>query len=122
MGASLLRYLLDGDVPKLDAARLDLSADKLFADLEGRDLSDVVLERGVTVDIPGIGAVPVPILATKGDKQLIIGVHGPLTLDLAPTPELHEAKEYGVPVKLVDDLIISRNLPFATSDVIRRLS
>lgn len=122
VGASLLRYLLDDDVPTLDPARLDLSADKLFADLESRGLDDIVLERSVTVDIPGIGAVPAPILATKGDKQLIIGVHGPLTLDLAPTPELHEAKEYGVPVKLVDDLIISRNLPFATSDVIRRLS
>jgi hypothetical protein len=66
--------------------------------------------------------VPAPILATKGNQLLIIGVHGPLTLDLAPTRELHEAKEYGIPVKLVDDLIISRNLPFATSDVIRRLS
>jgi hypothetical protein len=122
VGASLLRYLLDGDVPTLDPARLDLSANKLFADLKSRDLDDVVVERGITVDIPGIGAVPAPILATKGGKQLIIGVHGPLTLDLAPTPEMHEAKEYGVPVKLVDDLIISRNLPFATSDVIRRLS
>ena len=122
VGASLLRYLLDAQVPTLDQARLDQSADKLFADLESRDLDDVVLERGVTVDVPGIGAVPAPILATKGNQQLIIGVHGPLTLDLAPTRELHEAKEYGVPVKLVDDLIISRNLPFATSDVIRRLS
>lgn len=122
VGASLLRYLLDGDVPTLDHARLDLSANKLFADLESRDLEDVVLERGVTVDVPGIGTVHAPILATKGDKQLIIGVHGPLTLDVAPTPELHDAKEFGFPVKLVDDLIISRNLPFATSDVIRRIS
>ena len=122
VGASLLRYLLDGAVPMLDQYRLDSSADKLFADLASRDLADVELARGVSVDVPGIGAVLAPILATKGSQQLIIGVHGPLTLDLAPTPELHDAKEYGVPVKLVDDMIISRNLPFATSDVIKRLS
>lgn len=122
VGASLLRYLLDDDVPVLDQARLDSSADKLFADLISRDLADVELARGVSVDVPGIGTLLAPILATKGSQQLIIGVHGPLTLDLAPTPELHDAKEYGVPVKLVDDMIISRNLPFATSDVIKRLS
>ena len=49
-------------------------------------------------------------------------MHGPLTLDLAPTQELHDAKEFGVPVMLVDDMVISRNLPFATSEVIKRLS
>ena len=122
VGASLLRYLLDGDEPTLDQARLEQSADKLFADLKSRDLEGVDLERGALVEVPGIGTVPAPLLATKGSQQLIIGVHGPLTLDLAPTRELHEAKEFGVPVKLVDDLIISRNLPFATNDVIRRLS
>jgi len=122
VGASLLRYLLDGDVPTLDQARLDSSADKLFADLISRDLADVELARSASLDLPGIGTVLAPILATKGDQRLIIGVHGPLTLDLAPTMELHDAKEFGIPVKLVDDMIISRNLPFATSDVIKRLS
>ena len=122
VGASLLRYLLDGDVPSLDQARLDSSADKLFADLVSRDLAAVELARNVSLDLPGIGTVLAPILATKGDQRLIIGVHGPLTLDLAPTIELHNAKEYGIPVKLVDDMIISRNLPSATSDVIKRLS
>lgn len=122
IGASLLRYLLNGDVPRLDQVRLDSSADKLFADLQSRGLEHVNLVRNATVDVPGIGVVLAPILATSGDYQLIIGVHGPLTLDAAPNPGLHAAKEYGVPVKLLDDIIINRNLPFATNDVIQRLS
>lgn len=122
VGASLLRYLLEGQVPSLDQERLELLTDRLFVDLVSRGLPDVQLARKVNLDLPGIGTVVAPILATTDDQQLIIGVHSPLTLDLAPTPDLHEAKEYGIPVKLVDALTISRNLPFATSDVIKRLS
>ena len=122
VGASLLRYLLDNELPNLDQERLDLSADKLFADLESRQLENIYLARNVTIDMPGIGVMDVPILATKGDEQLLIGIHGPLTLDVAPTKALHDAKEYGVSVKLVDDIIIGRNLPYASSQVINWLT
>ena len=122
VGASLLHYLIDNVVPILDQDRLDRSADKLFADLVSRDLEGIEISRGVALDIAGIGMVVAPILAIKGDQQLIIGIHGPLTLDVAPTRELHEAKEFGVAVKLVDDIIISRNLPYASSQVIKWLT
>ena len=63
-----------------------------------------------------------PILATRGDRQWIFGVHGPLTRDMAPTPELTEAKEYGsVPVRLIDDMVVARNLPFASQQVLKWL-
>ena len=123
VGASLLRYVLHNEPPTLDQARLDLSADKLFADLESRDLPDTKFERGTVIDVPGIGPVAAPILATRGSKRWIIGVHGPLTLDVPPTQELHYAKEFGgIQVPLIDDMVIARNLPFATSQVIKKLS
>jgi hypothetical protein len=123
VGASLLRYVLYGEPPTLDAARLDLAADKLFADLQSRDLPGVDLMRGGVVDVPGVGPVTAPILATRGTRQWIIGVHGPLTLDMPPTQELHDAKEYGgVQVRLVDDMVIARNLPYATNLVIKKLT
>jgi ATP-dependent helicase YprA (DUF1998 family) len=123
VGASLLRYVLYGDMPILDAARLDLAADKLFADLQSRDLPGVDLVRGATVDVPGVGPVVAPILATRGTQQWIVGVHGPLTLDVPPTKELHDAKEFGgIQLPLVDDMVISRNLPYATNLVIKKLT
>jgi len=123
VGASLLRYLLFGEPPALDQARLDLSADKLFADLESRDLPDTVFQRNEVVEVPGLGSITAPILATRSGQTWIIGVHGPLTLDVAPSQDLYDAKEYGgLQVPLIDDMVISRNLPFATNSVIKALS
>lgn len=123
VAASLLRYVLYGETPTLDAARLDLAADKLFADLQSRDLPDIILVRGEIVDVPGVGPVTAPILATRDNQQWIIGVHGPLTLDVPPTQELHDAKEYsGIQVPLVDDMVIARNLPYATNLLIKKLT
>jgi ATP-dependent helicase YprA (DUF1998 family) len=123
VGASLLRYLLLGEPPALDQTRLDLSADKLFADLESRDLPDTDFKRNQVVEVPGLGPVTAPILATRAGQQWIIGIHGPLTLDVPPTQDLFDAKEYGgVQVPLVDDMVIARNLPFATNSIIKTLS
>jgi ATP-dependent helicase YprA (DUF1998 family) len=119
VGASLLRYLINGTPPLLDPVRLQRSAEKLFADLVGLAIDDVTFERKAEINIAGIGTLTAPILARKGGRQWIIGVHGPLTPDLAPNVELQQAKEFsvGVPVKLVDDMIIARNLPFASRTI-----
>ncbi|MGW0056563.1 DUF1998 domain-containing protein [Nocardia nova] len=115
LGASLLRYVLDGQPPVLSKQRLDLSADKLWRDLESRGLEGVTLERDVQVEVPGIGSLVAPILATKNGQKQIFAIHGPLTPSLAPTPELETAKNLGsVVVRLVDDMVISRNLPHAS--------
>jgi ATP-dependent helicase YprA (DUF1998 family) len=120
VGASLLRYLLYGTLPTLAPERLERSADKLYEDLERSGAESVHFERNVTVDVAGIGAVLVPILAIKDSgARALIGVHGPLTPDVAPTPELHRvAQETFERVKLVDDLIIARSLPNAAREVL----
>jgi ATP-dependent helicase YprA (DUF1998 family) len=123
VGASLLRYILYGTIPMLDRNRLDLAATKLYTDLDSRGLDDIQFSRNAIVDVPGIGTIEVPILAVRGTQQWIIGVHGPLTLDVAPTKELHDAKEFGgTQILLIDDMVISRNLPFATTQVLRKIS
>jgi hypothetical protein len=123
LGASLLRYVLNGEPPILSQQRLDLSADKLWRDLESRGLEGVTLERNVEVHVPGIGPVVAPILATKNGQQRIFAVHGPLTPSLAPTSELGAAKDLGsVVVRLIDDMVISRNLPYASHQVQKWLS
>lgn len=120
VGASLLRYLLDGTLPKLAPERLERSADKLYEDLVRSGIEGVEFERNVSVNVEGIGSVLVPILATKASGQrALTGIHGPLTPDVAPTPELHRVhQETFERVKLVDDLIIARSLPSASREVL----
>lgn len=124
VGASLLRYLLYGTAPRLDTARLELSTTRLFNDLEGRGISGVSFARDAVVNIAGIGKVTAPILATKGDRQFIFGVHGSLTPHLAPDPVLNDAKEnqLTIPVRLIDDIEISRSLPNASLEVEKALA
>jgi len=123
LGASLLRYLVRGDAPTLDKARLEQAADRLFEDLSRQGDSAVAWHRNAGVDVPGIGRVGAPILARSGGRAYIIGVHGPLTPDTASDEALRDAKEYGsvVPVILVDDIMISRNLPRASQQVMEHL-
>lgn len=120
LGASVLRYLLYGEAPVPDSERLNQSANRLFADLETKGVEGVTFERNVVIAIPGIGDTVAPILATRGDRRWIFAIRGPLTRDLAPTPELNDAKDYQavVPVRLIDDMVISRNLPAASEEVI----
>lgn len=119
VGASLLRYLIDGTLPTLSQQRLDRSADRLYEDLVRSGIDGVEFERNATVGVEGIGNVDVPILATKPNGQrALIGIHGPLTPDVAPTLELHRVhQETFERVKLVDDLIIARSLPSASREV-----
>jgi ATP-dependent helicase YprA (DUF1998 family) len=124
LAASLLRYLVRDQEPVLDKARLEQAADRLFEDLVRQGHSDIEFRRNASVEVPGIGTIEAPILAHSGGLDYIIGVHGPLTPDHASDEALRDAKEYGsvVPVKLIDEIVISRNLPHATRQVIESIS
>ncbi len=125
VGASLLRFVLQGTTPTLDAERLKRSTDLLFQDLERHGVDDLSLERNNLLSIPGIGDVVAPILASKGpEKQFVIGLHGPLTPDEPSDLGLHDLKEFAVtpPLILVDELVVRRNLPSATATLLKRLN
>lgn len=121
VGAGLLRYLINETPPTLDSERLARSADKLYEDLASRDIDGVSFEPNTEVDVAGVGVVTAPILATRGDQQWLFAVHSPLTPDVASTERLQDAKDGGGAVRLIDDLVISRNLPFATQLVLQTL-
>jgi ATP-dependent helicase YprA (DUF1998 family) len=124
LGASLLRYLVRGEEPTLDKARVEQAADRLYEDLSRHGLAGVELQRNARIDVVGIGTFEAPILAHLNQRDFIIGIHGPLTPDHATDEKLRDAKEYGsvIPVILIDEIVISRNLPHASRQVIEAIS
>lgn len=123
VGAALLRYVLNGTMPTLDALRMDQSIDKLLADLQSRDVDGIEFLKNEPVDIDGLGQITAPILARGQGRDRIFYVQSPLTHDVPPTQELWDAKELGgVPVHPIDDMVIMRNLPVASQKVLTWLS
>jgi hypothetical protein len=123
LAASLLRYLMHEEEPILNSDRLNAAADKLFEDLCRLGVAGAEFQRDAEIHVPGIGRVRAPIVGTSDGRTVLIGVHGPLTPDHPADPELQEAKEYGaaVPVVLADEIVIARNLPHASGQVIAAL-
>ena len=123
VGASLLRYLLEGTGPSLDKARLEASTNRLFADLERLGTEGVEFARNAVVEVPGIGNLEAPILARHSAGDLIIGVHPPLTPGFAAEERLRDAAEFGttVPVHLTNEILITQNLPRASQSVLTAL-
>ena len=121
VGASLLRFLIHGTRPTLDSVRLSSSTDLLFEDLQRHDVGGVVIRRDFTISVPGVGDVRAPIhIQRQSGESFIVGLHGPLTPDDPPDPLLRDVKEYSPShtVLLVDEIIVRRNLPAATSGLI----
>lgn len=120
LAASLLRYLVYGEAPVLDKARLEHAADRLFEDLLRFGQRGIDWQRNGAVDVPGIGVVEAPILARSDGRDHIVAIHGPLTPDYASDEAIREAKEYGsvVPVILIDEIVVSHNLPRASRQVV----
>jgi len=124
LGASLLRFLIHGTYPELDPDRLTASTDLLFEDLRRQRLEGVAIERNRVLTLPGLGTVTAPIYAKRADgSEFVIGLYGPLTPDESPNDSLRNLKEYAttLTVSLVDELVVRRNLPRATSDLMNKL-
>lgn len=125
LGASLLRFLLTGAPPTLDEERLEQSTERLYQDLERQGLEGLTFERNQLVTIPGLSAVRAPIYVMREDgAQFIIALHGPLTPNYFPDPALQKVRGYAVPFHVlppIDELVVRRNLPKATGDVIANI-
>ena len=122
IGAALIEYLLDGEVPAFDADRLRSSTRLLAHDLERQSQDGTRYECDVSVDTP-IGTVKVPILATaKNGAQAIIALSGPLTDGYPADPQIARLAGSGgkVPIHLENELVVRRNLPFATRSMMQR--
>lgn len=125
LGAALLKFLIEGSYPDLDAARVESSTNLLFEDLVRRDLSSVSIARSHPIELPGFGILRAPIyLRRQGTaSELIVGIHGPLTPDTPTDPVLRDFMNSpsSVPVLLVDEILVRRNLPVATERLISEI-
>lgn len=120
LGSSLLRYLIYATEPTLDQGRVNSAADRVLEDVERQGIEGLSLSRNTPVEVAGVGQVIAPILADLAGRRLLVGLHGALTPDFATDSTLRQAKEYSttLPVLLLDELVVSRNLPHASIQVI----
>lgn len=124
IGASLLRYLVDGAYPALSESRLAASTNALYQDLLRQGLEGITFERDKALVIPGLGEIRAPIFAKRSDgAEYVIGLHGPLTPGEPADQALHDFKEFSptIVVLLRDEMVVSRNLPAETSRIISRI-
>lgn len=124
LGASLLRFVLNNAAPTLSADRVARSTNLLFEDLDRQDLEGITIERDKKITVAGLGDVVAPILVTNASgAQFAIGLHGPLTPNEPTDADLKDIKEFAtsLTVHLEDELVVRRNLPFATQKLIEKL-
>jgi ATP-dependent helicase YprA (DUF1998 family) len=123
LGASFLRYLLRGTPLALSKVRAETAADRVCADLQRQGLAGVTCRRNAPIDLPGIGTIEAPILVERQGRALIVGVHPPLAPAFTDDASLMDAMEFqaAIPVLLLDEIVVARNLPHATNQVIAAL-
>jgi hypothetical protein len=123
IGAALLRRLLYGAPPVLSESRIERSRTILFEDLTRQSVPGIAFERGRTLDVPGLGKIAVPILAVRRDgEHAIIDITHPLMPTEPCSDTLKDVMEFtATPVLLVEELVVAKNLPYASSSLIRRL-
>jgi hypothetical protein len=123
VGAFLLSYLLTGFEPEWDSQRIEASLDILYTDLERQGAEGLTVGRRVQLDVPGIGLVQAPILLSgKDGSRRILDVSGALTPDKPAHRDIQELQEFSpVPIHLIEELVVRRNLPRATSDLLEKV-
>jgi ATP-dependent helicase YprA (DUF1998 family) len=123
VAAVLLQYLLTGDLPTWDPQRIEASRDLLFADLQRQSVPALNICRNSEIDIPGIGLVKAPLLIERDGMRRIIDVSGPLTPNVPFDPMLCAVVDFSpIPIRAVEELVIRRNLPRATSELLDSMS
>lgn len=123
VGAALLEYLLYDDGPHWNQARLETSREILSEDLRRRNQPAVEIARNKAVDIGDGTQIIAPIaIEIGGTLKAIVDISGALTPTLPADRALKDFVEYSlIPVLLVEELTVRRNLQSATNDICDRL-
>jgi len=125
LGASLLRYLMSGDVPSLAPDRIVASTEVLFSDLVNHKPDGIQFTRDESILVPGLGDITIPISAKlDSGRTFALAITNPLTPDYHPSEELRALSELSptIVVKFIDDLQIRQNLPRTTLDILGLLT
>jgi ATP-dependent helicase YprA (DUF1998 family) len=124
VGAELVEYLMNGEMRPFDARRIRASTELLLKDLQ-RQADGTRFELEKEFDIPGVGKVTVPILATRstGD-QFAIALTGALTNEHPADPAIARMREEwdALRVVTVNELLVRGNLPAATRGVLSQFA
>lgn len=120
---SLLQYLLTGTVPTIETSRANRLIGVVYADLVRQDIEALEVHYDQKLSVPGFGEINAPILALTQGRQFVIDVSSSLTPNWPSTQTLQDLKNFSArPVVLtIDELMVSRNLPAATTDLLKRM-
>jgi ATP-dependent helicase YprA (DUF1998 family) len=125
VGAELLQYLITGELPQFDPARLEKSIGWLFNDLERQGDPAMTYRQAVQVSVGKGAIVTAPVLATRkrDGKQFVIALSGPLTGGYPADGALLDLSKMkdGPTLIVVNELLVRGNLPAATADVQERI-
>ena len=124
LGASLLRYLIDGSRPSMEVKRLRGSTKLLYEDLIRQDLPNVTFALDHPTTLPGLDTVTIPICVKRADgTDLFVGLCEPLTNDTPADEALRSVrqKKPDSQVVLCDEIVVTRNLPAATNQIIEAI-
>jgi hypothetical protein len=115
VGAELLEYLISGEMQPFNRDRIKSSTTLLGQDLE-RQADGFNFALDEEVQVPGLGPVTIPILATNNGSRFAIALAGALTGDHPADPAIAELREQSseIPVIPINELLVRGNLPAAT--------
>lgn len=115
VGASLLRYLIYGDTTSYSNARIRSSEHMLFAALSRLSIPNTSISRDVAVISSDGTSMTMPIVLTKLDgSKLFVTLSNPLF-------EVIQPPENPVKWRVINELVVRKNTPAATDDVLRSL-
>jgi ATP-dependent helicase YprA (DUF1998 family) len=124
VGSELVDYLMRGEMQPFNAERIRSSTRLLRNDLE-RQTNDIQFAGDQNMDVPGLGTIAVPILATRADgRRYAIALSGALTSDHPADPIIKDMRERwsGVSVIVINEMLVRGNLPAATRTVLSAIS
>lgn len=122
VGSVLLRYLLSGQEPEWDPSRLRVSLDLLYNDLQRQREDNISIARNTELTLPGLGKIVAPILVTAKDGSIrVVDISGALTPTEPSNPLVRDIQDFSpIPIHVVEELIVRRNLPRASSELLAR--
>ena len=122
VGAQLLQYLIDGQLPEFSVERLAFSTTLLRNDLQRQSGDGAQFDTNVPVQING-NTVTAPILATTADnRQFIIALSAPLAPHRPADSSMAVIESStAIPLILENELVVRGNLPAATRRIMAKL-
>lgn len=125
VGAELLDYLLNGEQPHFNEARLQASTALLYHDLQRQNDGTLTFALGAPVSVGGGQTIDAPILAERsGGERCIIALSGPLTSGHPADPPVRELLHNGSDTRIIveNELLVRGNLPAATRAVYQQMT